>query len=97
MIKLKKRLRKEEYNFSHTLYFSDICIPFSKTACMNASLNLGLQLGDAKKDFIGNHTIKGCYSIEGKTFFGIGGSKADNRKPIINPLYRPNGYDCGNI
>ena len=82
---------------SATVDFSDICAPFSKTACMNASLNLGLQLGDTKNDFIGNHTIKGCYSIEGKTFFGIGGSKAENRKPIIKPLYRPNGYDCGNI
>ena len=78
-------------------HFLDICIPFSKTACMNASLNLGLQLGDVDKEFIGNHQVKGCYAIEGNAFFGTEGSKPNHRKSLLAPLYRPNGYDCGNM
>ena len=62
---------------------------------MNASISLGLQLGDKEEKFIGNHEVKGCYAVEGKAFFGIQGSKAEHRKFIIGPLYRPNGYDCG--
>ena len=76
-------------------HFPDICVPFSKTACMNASMNLGLQLGDSENDFIANHPIKGCYAIEGKAFFGMGGSKVEHRKSILRPFFRPNGYDCG--
>ena len=78
-------------------HFLDICIPFSKTACMNASVNLGLQLGDADKEFIGNHSVKGCYAIEGKAFFGTEGFKFEHRKSLLAPFYRPNGYDCGNM
>ena len=76
-------------------HFSDVCVPFSKTACMNASISLGLQLGDNENDFIANHSIKGCYAIEGKAFFGTEGSKVAHRKSILRPLFRPNGYDCG--
>ena len=64
---------------------------------MNASISLGLQLGDREDDFIANHSTKGCYAIEGKAFFGNHGSKVEHRKSILKPLFRPNGYDCGNI
>ena len=62
---------------------------------MNASISLGLQLGDRENGFIANHSIKGCYAIEGKAFFGTKGSKFEQRKSILRPLFRPNGYDCG--
>ena len=64
---------------------------------MNASISLGLQLGDREDDFIANHSTKGCYAIEGKAFFGNYGSKVEHRKSILKPLFRPNGYDCGNM
>ena len=62
---------------------------------MNASITLGLQLGDKQNDFIANYPIKGCYAIDGKAFFGTKGSKVEQQKSILRPHFRPNGYDCG--
>ena len=66
-------------------------------ACMNASTNMGLQLGEVGNDFIGNHPTKGCYAIAGIAFFGNGGVDIDQRTSLVKPYYRPNGYDCDTI
>lgn len=64
---------------------------------MNASIQLGLQLGVHGKEFIGSYQIKGCYAIDGVAFFGSGGLEKEHQTSLVKPLLRPNGYDCSKI
>ena len=62
---------------------------------MNASRNSGLLLGSSEKAFSGNYRIKGCH-VEGRVaYFGEGGDEIAHTTTPVEPLYRPNGYDCG--
>ena len=66
------------------------------TACLNASINLGLQLGDDGKDFIGNHGLKGCHAKRNVAYYGIEETDINkHRTTLVKPFYRPLGYDCG--
>ena len=66
------------------------------TACINASTNLGLRLGDGDKDFIGNHGIKGCHAKRNEAYYGIEETDINkHRTTLVKPFYRPLGYDCG--
>ena len=77
-------------------FVSDICTPFSMTACINASTNLGLRLGDGDKDFIGNHGIKGCHAKRNEAYYGIEETHINkHRTTLVKPFYRPLGYNCG--
>ena len=78
--------------------FPDSCVPYSKSACLNASNHQGLQLGGNGKDFIGDYTIKGCHAEGEFAYYGIEDEFVrEHRKFLTAPFYRPNGYDCGNV
>ena len=67
-------------------------------ACINASINLGLQVGGKGKEFIGMHIVKGCHAKGRMAYFGIEEKVGNGHlKHLVKPLYRPNGYDCGNL
>ena len=79
-----------------SIHILGLCFPYTKRACLTASTQLGLQIGDDVHEFIGDYSIKGCHSKDGTSFFGVGGSIVDHQKSLVAPNYRPNGYDCGN-
>ena len=72
-------------------------MPYSKLACVNAGIHLGLQLGGNGTKFIGNYDVKGCHVERGIVYYGIEEDIHEHRKFINAPFYRPNGYDCGSI
>ena len=84
----------KDFYVNTEIAISDVCIPYSKRACLRASSQLNLQIGN---DFIGNYDIKGCHSKDERAFFGIGGNRFDHQISLIDPYFRPNGFDCGNI
>ena len=75
--------------------FTGLCIPYSKTACLNVSEESNLQLGNHERAFIGNYPIKGCHAKNGIAFFGTDATLIDHQTSLIMPYFRPNGYDCG--
>ena len=83
--------------FWSNIFILDICVPYTISACINASKHQGLQLGGNGKDFEADHEIKGCHSKDGRAFFGIGGNRFDHQISLVVPNFRPNGFDCGKI
>ena len=79
--------------------FIGTCVPYSKRACLNASYNLGLELGVKGREFEGNHAIKGCHAEGGFAHYGIGAQggivENEHRTVLVAPKHRPNGFDCG--
>ena len=76
----------------------DDCVPYSRSACLNASKQQGLQLGGNGKEFIDNHATKGCHAEGGFAYYGIyENGQREHRQSLDPPLYRPNGYDCSII
>ena len=66
-------------------------------ACLNASIHSGLQLQSNGRVFDGNNEVKGCYAVGKSSYFEPEEhSTNDHRKALVKPLFRPNGYDCGN-
>ena len=61
--------------------------------------SIGLQKGGGGFDFVGPHSIKGCYAYESGTYanmayYGVGGSEEEMKVKLTSPKYRPLGYDC---
>ena len=74
----------------------EICTPYSITACIKASTQLGLQIGGNGKQFLGDHEIKGCHADNSSAYYGIEKTdKNKHRTMLAKPFYRPIGYDCG--
>ena len=67
------------------------------SACVNASKDMGLQLGEIGKDFPGDYSIKGCHALDGVAFYGTEGTSIGHQTSLVKPHYRPNGYDCGTL
>ena len=65
-------------------------------ACLNASIQSGLQFQSNGSVFVGNNGVKGCYAVGKSSYFEEARSKNDHRKAVVKPMFRPNGYDCGN-
>ena len=87
-----------EYIALNNICVLDDCVPYSRSACLNASKLQGLQLGGNGKEFIDNHATKGCHAETGFAYYGIyEDDQNEHRKSLTPPLYRPNGYDCSII
>ena len=56
-----------------------------------------MKLGDAKNKFIDDYFVKGCHSNKGYAYFGTGGGISDQQTSLVEPNFRPNGYDCGTL
>ena len=66
-------------------------------ACLNASIHSGLHLQSNGRVFDGNKEVKGCYAVGKSSYFEPEEHTInDHRKALDMPLFRPNGYDCGN-
>ena len=78
-----------------TFNYLEICVPYTKTACLRASKQSNMQIGDDEHNFIGDYPIKGCHSKADRVFFGISSNIIDHQMSLVDPYFRPNGYDCG--
>ena len=67
-------------------------------ACLNASIHSRLQLQSNGRAIEGNNGVKGCYAVGKSSFFEPEEhSINDHLKALVKPMFRPNGYDCGNV
>ena len=75
--------------------YLEICVPFTKAACLKASKHSNMQIGDDDHDFIGDYQIKGRHSKAGRVFYGNSSNIIEHQMSLVAPYFRPNGYDCG--
>ncbi len=79
--------------------FCSVCNEYTESACLDAANYMGLIIGGAGYEFVGDHTTKGCYAYSsgkhnGRVYYGKGGTLSQMKSSPGAGKYRPVGYDC---
>ena len=72
-------------------------------ACMDATLSMSwLEMGtipNSGYEFAGDYNPKGCFAYlsgdyKGLSYYGTGGTVEQMQESLLDPMWRPQGYDC---